>query len=393
MDHRTDAGRRRRNPLHRLDVTAGVADVAVVGAGPAGRALAHRLLLRGMSVTIVDPHPTASWRPTYACWTDELPPWLPANAVSAQVDSVEIRTPDTVRIARGYSVIDNEGLQRALTLDGARVVAERATRVAADHLITDSGIVRASVVVDARGTSGQGPRQTAFGVVVARERARPVLGAAEAVLMDWTPIDDIDDATLDDSAVPSFLYAIPLDDERVLLEETCLAGDPPLTIARLRVRLEARLGGLTADALDTESVSFSLEGLDSPWRRTPLPFGARGGLLHPATGYSIGMSLTAAGIVADAIAGGRAPADDLWPSGARGVHRLRTAGLHALLALDADQTRAFFDTFARLPVARQRAYLSGRTDLPGSVAAMLTLFARADHRTRRTLARAVLSGR
>ncbi|AZG44331.1 lycopene cyclase family protein [Gordonia insulae] len=290
-------------------------------------------------------------------------------------------------------MIDNAGLQRALTVDGARIVAERATRVAADHLITDSGIVRASTVVDARGTSGQGPRQTAFGVVVTRERARPVLGAAEAVLMDWTPIEETDGRTLDDSGMPSFLYAIPLDDERVLLEETCLAGDPPLTITELRGRLEARLGGLAEDALDTESVSFSLEGIDSPWRHKPLSFGARGGLLHPATGYSIGMSLAAARVVADAIADGRAPADDLWPAGARAVHRLRTAGLHALLALDADQTRGFFATFARLPVARQRAYLSGRTDLPGSVAAMLTLFARADHRTRRTLARAVLTGR
>ncbi|WP_164473724.1 FAD-dependent oxidoreductase [Gordonia insulae] len=81
-------------------MTTGVTDVAVVGAGPAGRALAHHLLLRGLTVTLVDPHPNAPWRPTYACWTDELPPWLPADAVSAQVDSVEIRTPDAARIAR-----------------------------------------------------------------------------------------------------------------------------------------------------------------------------------------------------------------------------------------------------------------------------------------------------
>ncbi|WP_262365355.1 lycopene cyclase family protein [Gordonia sp. OPL2] len=374
-------------------MTAGITDVAVVGAGPAGRALAHRLLLRGMTVTIVDPRPGATWRPTYACWTDELPPWLPAGAVSAHVSSVEIRTPDATRIARGYSVLDNAGLQRALTVDGARIVPERATRVAPDHVITDSGIVRASTVVDARGTSGQGPRQTAFGVVVTRERARPVLGAAEAVLMDWAPLEEAAGATFGDSGVPSFLYAIPLDDERVLLEETCLAGDPPLSITALRARLQARLGRLTDDALDTESVSFSLEGVDSPWRRTPLPFGARGGLLHPATGYSVGMSLAAATVVADAVAAGRDPADDLWPTGGRAVHRLRTAGLHALLALDADQTREFFAAFARLPVARQRAYLSGRTDLSGSVAAMLTLFGRADHRTRRALARAVLTGR
>ena len=39
-------------------------DVAVVGLGPAGRALASRCAARGLSVLAVDPRPEAVWAPT-----------------------------------------------------------------------------------------------------------------------------------------------------------------------------------------------------------------------------------------------------------------------------------------------------------------------------------------
>ena len=45
-------------------------------------------------------------------------------------------------------------------------------------------------------------------------------------------------------------------------------------------------------------------------------------------------------------------------------------GLAALLALGPDDLVLFFDRFFALPDSVQRAYLSGRTDLPGTSAAM-----------------------
>ncbi|WAC55358.1 lycopene cyclase family protein [Gordonia sp. SL306] len=364
-------------------------DVVVVGAGPAGRALTHRLLQRGVEVTLVDPHPSRPWRPTYACWADEIPAWIPRDAVSAQTDSVEIRAPDAVRIERGYAVFDNPGLRRALDVDGARIVTGTAQAVADDHVITGSGTIRTGRVVDARGTTGRGPRQTAWGVVVSHERARSILRDADAVLMDWNPV------TPDDGlGIASFLYAVPLDDERFLLEETCLAGDPPLSMGQLRSRLERRLGRtVVAAALETESVSFALHGTPTPWQTRPQPFGSRGGLLHPATGYSIGASLRAADVVADAVAADRDPQTALWPIQARAVYRLRSAGLRAVLGLEAEQTRRFFATFARLSVERQRAYLTGRDDLTGTLSAMAVMFAHADPATRRSLVRAVAGRR
>lgn len=58
-------------------------DLFICGLGPAGRALAHRALARGLTVTVVDPHPDRGWTPTYAAWADELPGWVAPEAIAA----------------------------------------------------------------------------------------------------------------------------------------------------------------------------------------------------------------------------------------------------------------------------------------------------------------------
>ncbi|MEO7587895.1 MAG: lycopene cyclase family protein, partial [Arachnia sp.] len=58
-------------------------DVAVVGLGPAGRALAHRLAGTGLDVLAVDPHPERSWPQTLGGWRRQLPAWLPDDDVVA----------------------------------------------------------------------------------------------------------------------------------------------------------------------------------------------------------------------------------------------------------------------------------------------------------------------
>ena len=44
--------------------------------------------------------------------------------------------------------------------------------------------------------------------------------------------------------VPSFLYAMPLPDGRVFLEETCLVAKPALPFATLKRRLHRRLAAM-----------------------------------------------------------------------------------------------------------------------------------------------------
>ncbi|WP_040510426.1 lycopene cyclase family protein [Gordonia soli] len=364
--------------------------VVVVGAGPAGRALSHRLAHRGVAVTLIDPHPARPWRSTYACWSDELPDWLDPSVVSAEVDSVRVIGHRRTEVHRGYAVLDTDRLQETLSVVGDSplvVCTAEAVAVAPDGVTLDDGRrIDGRVIIDARGVGGTGPRQTAWGIVVPTDVAAPVLDGASAILMDLRPADP----TV--TGLPSFLYAVPLDGDRVLLEETCLAGDPALPLSELRTRLAQRLSRTGIDpalATATEKVSFGLQGASrDPWHRRPTMFGARAGLMHPASGYSVAASLATADPLAAAISAGGDPTRTLWPHSARMVQRLRAAGLAVLLHLDADDTMRFFDDFFDLPVHRQRAYLSDRDDLRGLLAAMLTLFTATDRRLRRHLVRA-----
>ncbi|MGW5570743.1 lycopene cyclase family protein [Nocardia thailandica] len=354
-------------------------DLIVCGLGPAGRAVAHRALARGLSVIAIDPRPERPWQATYAVWRDELPAWVDPSVV-ATVSRPRARALGEHRIERDYGVLDTAALHTCLTLEGARVLADRVLAVdhAAGTVRTAAGAVLAAArVVDARGL-GRAPgraEQTAYGVVTALgDLAR----AGGPLFMDW----HADNGAAPDDP-PSFLYAVPLDGERALLEETCLAGRPALGLDVLRDRLHTRLrarGIALSGAEPVERVRFPVEGGRPGGDR----FGAAGALTHPATGYSVAAALAAAGAAAEG-----AP---LWPPRARAVLALRRAGLRTLLALPPRDLPAFFDAFFALPVDRQRAYLSGRDDLAGTAAAMSALFARLPARLRRHVVTAVGPG-
>ncbi len=47
-------------------------DVAVMGSGPAGLALARACATRGLSVAVVAPEPERRWEANYAAWSDEV---------------------------------------------------------------------------------------------------------------------------------------------------------------------------------------------------------------------------------------------------------------------------------------------------------------------------------
>lgn len=343
-------------------------DVVVLGLGPAGRAVAHRAAAAGMRVRAFDPAPDARWRRTFGLWSDELPSWLPHDVIAARsMPSVIART--RRRLGREYAVLDVDRLQDALTLDTVDVRAQTADR---------SGHGRA-FVIDARGpapsTGMNVPRQTAAGVLV------PV-GAHEELWMDWRPAPG-----LSDGAPPSFLYAVRVSDDALLLEETCLAGAPAVTVDDLQARLRARLSerGIRAGELH-ERVDFPLL---SPGRRRGERWcgvGVRGTTLHPATGYSVAASLEFADHAVAALEGGRGPvaAADV------AAHRLRTGALTALLGMDTPEQRDFFEVFFGLSDRHVRAFLSARTGPAATAAAMTAAFAAAPWRLRRRLARAVI---
>jgi lycopene beta-cyclase len=373
------------------------ADVVVVGSGPAGWSAAYACSARGLDTLLVAPRPDAVWRPTYGLWADQRS-GLPDGAASVVAETVWAagRT-----MERAYAVLDNASVVEAYLRSGVRVVPGTVESATADHTGMRVGLrsgehLAARVVVDASGEHralcggpAPGPRaeQTAYGVVVPAEAAAPVVRPGEAVFMDWSPLGPADEHA-------TFLYAVPLPGDRVLLEETSLAARPGLPLDLLADRLAARLraAGVPVDAaIGTETVRFRLD-VPVP---SPLPgvvaFGVAAGMMHPATGFSVGDALTTAPTLADAIAGelahgsaaaARAARAVVWPARARGVRSLRDLGLRTLLRMPPPMVPAFFDAYFALSPERQRAYLSGRADLAGTAAAMTALFGSASWQVR-----------
>src|SRR5690606_15824498 len=101
----------------------------------------------------------------------------------------------------------------------------------------------------------------------------------------------------------------PIGPRHVFLEETSLVRRPAMSLAALRDRLNARLAamdiGLTG-VVATERCLIPM-GTSLPLRSQPtIAFGAAAGMIHPASGYSLGRALRLAPAVAEAIAGGLA---------------------------------------------------------------------------------------
>ncbi|WP_433760994.1 lycopene cyclase family protein [Nocardia sp. CA-135398] len=349
------------------------ADVIVCGLGPAGRALAHRCLAHGMSLTAIDPAPDRRWSATYAGWYDELPGWLDPSVIASTVAHPMAWGTRPHRVDRTYAVFESTRLRDALNLDGAQIVTDRVVEIRHNTVTLASETkFSAERVIDARGIhrSRALAEQTAYGVIVRRD------ADIAPLFMDWRA-----DNGAEPGAPRSFLYAVPLSAETMLLEETCLAGRPALDTAVLRDRLHHRLRSRGIELTGSEPVErvrFPVQG-GRPGRRR---FGAAGAFTHPATGYSVTASLAAADSVA--------LDSSVWPAQARAVHALRSAGLRALLALPPDDLPVFFDAFFTLPPQLQRAYLSGRTDFGGTVAAMRTLFTTLPAPLRRRVATATL---
>jgi lycopene beta-cyclase len=360
--HRPDPSqprRRRAVPAHggARPLTLDVVDLAVVGDGPAGLALAAAAHAVGVAVTVVgDGRP---WTATYGTWRDDVAD-LPANCFATTSPAVVVHGHRRHLVERAYAIVDNDRL-RAHLFAGIEVRSAHVERIRhmrwGSRLLTSEGDVDARLVVDA---TGRPPAtgiaaQSAFGVVV----DAPPVGVEPALptLMDLRPAGRFG------GGPPTFVYAVPVADGW-LVEETVLAARPAVPADDLAPRLAARIG--TPPPRRTERVTIAVGG-SLPARRGPVPrFGTAAGYAHPTTGYSVAASLRAAPRVAAAIAdacrvSGRPDArpvhDAVWPPGLRRTRWLHAYGLEVLLRLDQDELAAFFDVFFDLPVDVWAPYL------------------------------------
>lgn len=354
-------------------------EVAIVGAGPSGLALAGALARRGRDVVVIDPAPHDPWKPTWSGFEDELP-GIPIRHRWART-RVELDSGPLVR-ERAYVQVDKEALQRDLSAQVPRFIEARVRGSTPTGLDLDQGPLRATWVVDCTGTAqvladNPPPRafQTAYGLTV-RTRGGHPWDPEEATWMDLRGLQ----------TPPTFLYAMPYGPDRVFVEETALAWRPALGLdvleARLHARLE-RLGVQIAEVEDVERCRIALDVAPHPG----LAFGAAAGLVHPATGYLLARALSLAEPFADALDAPGTRSRLLQPH----LRNLHLLGLETLLRSDGPATTAFFETFFRQPDWVRDAFLSALPRLWSTTAAMSRIFVSAPPRVKWRLAAPLVS--
>ncbi len=371
-----------------------VYDIGVLGSGPAALAVAAACARAGASVTVLAPQPDAPWVSNYCAWQDELPPNLGRHVEQRWRRALVATDHGEHHLERSYVKLDSHALREAFREDllcgRARFVADLATSITHGPEIstihTAGGATeRVRVVIDGSGARSpfvKRPKrrdpafQVAYGLLLHAPAHQFELD--RAVLMDFRP------AAAGQGGPPTFLYALPIGEDRLFLEETSLVNRPGVPMALLRSRLETRLQTLglsRAPQLDEEQCRIAM-GLALPAREQGVvPFGAAASMVHPATGYSVAHALRKAEPVAQAVvnalrADGHSAAIDagnrtVWPAADRAAWELYGLGLESLLNMDARRTSAFFDGFFDLPQADWSGFLGGLLG-PRQVAGIMT---------------------
>ena len=391
-------------------------DVIVIGAGPAGLALAAALCEVGLHVEGVAPGgPSAPWPNTYGIWEDELPSAdLVAMLNHRWTDCVSYAGGQELRLERVYGFLDNARLQAHLLAASeraamhwhaqpARAVEHRATfsRVT----LADGAVLDGRVVVDASGHMpifvrrpplGNVAYQAAYGVV--GRFTQPPVRAGRLVLMDYRAghLSAAERA----GGPPTFLYAMDLGDDRYFVEETSLAHAPAVHFDVLKDRLHRRLAhhGTAVAAVEHEEFCLFPMNMPVPYLEQPvLGYGGAASMVHPASGYQVGAALKYAPIVARALQAALAdphatPAEvasagwgALWPAERLRKHRLYLFGLQTLLTFDEARLQRFFAAFFQLPRRQWGGYLSNTLTMTEIIQAMTGLLIRAPMDVRRGL--------
>lgn len=406
----------------RVSVEAGMFDVAVAGAGPAGWAVATAMAELGLRTACIAPRPDAPWPNTYGVWVDELEAIGLESAIAHRWPQAEVVLPrgGSLPLDRPYGLVDNARLRSLLSRRGAggtlRVVEDRvgAVESLASRQAEGSGrLLRmeagpplaARIVIDATGHGALGglvksssPRvaaQVAFGRTL---HGRHPFPEERMVLMDFTP------HASDEGGPPSFLYAMPLGPDRIFVEETVLVARPPPPFELLEGRLDARLGRLGIDLPHSPEIErvYIPMGVPVASAGGVIPFGAAAGMVHPATGYMLAIALAAAGRLARGVARAlsvhgsdldaayRVAREALWSEDRVRMWAWYRIGMEVLLRMNRAELGGFLSAFFAVSPDRWSRYLSANGSAEDVETTMARVFARAAPGTKFRVVRSLM---
>ncbi|GER25376.1 lycopene beta-cyclase [Striga asiatica] len=356
-------------------------DVIVIGAGPAGLRVSEQVSQHGLKVCCVDPSPLSMWPNNYGGWVDEFESLGFEDCLHKiwPVTSVYIDDQTSRDLDRAYARVDRSALKSKLlshcTANGVKfheakvrrvehgefessssiIVCDDGTRLAADLIVDAGGFASGFVEHDRRGNPGY---QVAHGILA--EVDEHPFDLNKMVLMDYRDSHLANDPQLlkNNSKLPTFLYAMPLEPNLIFLEETSLVSRPAMSGTEVRDRLVARLrhwGIRVREVVEDEKCAILMGG---PLPRIPqrvVAMGGNSGLVHPSTAYMLTRMMALAPEVAGSIAHGGSPWESLWPAERRREREFYNLGMEMLLRLDLGGTRRFLNAFFEL----EPLYLEG----------------------------------
>lgn len=396
-----------------------VVDLAVVGGGPAGLAVAQQVSEAGLSVCSIDPSPQLIWPNNYGVWVDEFEAMDLLDCLDTTWSGavVHIDESSTKELTRPYGRVNRKQLKSKMLqkciANGVKFHRAKVVKVVHEEtksLVTcnDGVTIRASVVLDATGFSRclvqydkpyNPGYQVAYGILA--EVEEHPFEVDKMVFMDWrdSHLDGNPELKERNGKIPTFLYAMPFSSDRIFLEETSLVARPGLGMKDIQERMVARLSHLGIKVKSIEEDEHCVIPMGGPLPVIPqrvVGIGGTAGMVHPSTGYMVARTLAAAPIVANAIVrylgsenGGLTGQEfsaevwkDLWPIQRRRQREFFCFGMDILLKLDLQGTRRFFDAFFDLEPRYWHGFLSSRLFLPELVLFGLSLFSHASNTCR-----------
>ncbi|MCG7363467.1 lycopene beta-cyclase CrtY [Roseomonas sp. ACRSG] len=284
-------------------------DLLLAGGGLANGLIALRLRQRRpeLRLLLVEAGPRLGGDHTWSFFETDLTAaqrdWV-APLVAHRWDGYEVRFPARQRqLSSGYASVTSarfhDELMQALG-DAVRLEAPVAHLAADGATLADGAVLPAAAVIDGRGPDAAAELALGYQKFLGQEvRLAVPHGLRRPIVMDAT-VEQLDGYR--------FLYVLPLDDRRLLIEDTRYADGPALDKPALRQAIGAYAAQqnwrIRTVLREEEGVlPVALDGdIEAFWQaRAATPqAGLRAALFHPTTGYSLPDAVRLADAIAEA---------------------------------------------------------------------------------------------